>query len=235
MKLLPLLALTVASTGLVACGSSTPPRQGASIAHAIRTNPFSVGDISQGLLDARVSSADDRYAYARTNDLRPYTGQEQVQWLLRRGGDGWRVIFIGDSGPPCKVAPAAVRREFFGYTLCSGPPRLTGRFFSTPANDIACEVDNQSAVGPFTGQRTLACVVLSMSGKRGQRTWGMRTTGTPRVVWVMGNIAVGSPVVPYGASWSYEGFSCQSRLNDLMCTNRSHHGFVLSTKTQRTF
>ena len=64
---------------------------------------------------------------------------------------------------------------------------LHGRFFRTPSGNIACEVDEHAAVGPFKGQRTLFCVVFSASSEtRGQRTWLMRVTGRARATWVMG-------------------------------------------------
>jgi hypothetical protein len=112
---------------------------------------------------------------------------------------------------------------------------MHGRFFRMPGNSVACEVDHRAAVGPFSGHRTLFCVVFSKSGKRGQRTWGMRTTGMPRVFWVMGNIADTSPTLAYGRSWSYGGFRCRSGRAGVTCRNGSHHGFSLSAKTQRTF
>lgn len=112
---------------------------------------------------------------------------------------------------------------------------MHGRFFRMPGNPLACEVDNPAAVGPFKGHTTLFCVVFSKSGKRGQRTWEMRSTGKPRVSWVEGNIADTTPFLAYGHSWSYGGFRCRSRRSGLTCHNRSHHGWVLSAKAQRTF
>ena len=112
---------------------------------------------------------------------------------------------------------------------------MHGRFFRMPGNDVACEVDNPGAVGPFAGKRTLYCVVFAKSGTRGQRTWAVRTTGTARVFWVMGNIADTTPTLAYGRSWSNNGFRCTSERAGVTCSNDSNHGFFLSTKTQRTF
>jgi len=113
---------------------------------------------------------------------------------------------------------------------------LHGRFFRTPSGNIACEVDEHAAVGPFKGQRTLFCVVFSASSEtRGQRTWLMRVTGRARATWVIGNIATEVPVLAYGRSWSFKGFRCRSRRTGLTCRNKSRHGFFLSGQAQRIF
>ena len=112
---------------------------------------------------------------------------------------------------------------------------LHGRFFQTPSGNIACEVDEHAAVGPFKG-RTLFCVVFSASSEsRGQRTWLMRATGSARVRWVIGNVATEVPVLAYGRSWSFKGFRCRSRRTGLTCRNKSRHGFFLSRQAQRIF
>ena len=119
-------------------------------------------------------------------------------------------------------------------TACSSSD-LHGGSFHTPSGNIACELDEHAAVGPFKGQRTLFCVVFSASGTRGQRTWLMRPTGRARVTWVVGNIATEVPVLAYGRSWSSEGFRCRSRRSGLTCRNQSGHGFFLSKQAQRIF
>jgi hypothetical protein len=112
---------------------------------------------------------------------------------------------------------------------------LHGTGFQTPSRNIACELDEHAAVGPFKGQRTLFCVVFSASGARGQRTWLMRSTGRARATWVAGNIATEVPVLAYGRSWSFKGFRCRSRRTGLTCRNKSRHGFFLSKQAQRIF
>jgi hypothetical protein len=113
---------------------------------------------------------------------------------------------------------------------------LHSRFFQAPSHNIACELDEHAAVGPFRGQRTLSCVVFSASSAtRGQRTWSMRTTGGARATWLVANIATEVPVLAYGRSWSFEAFQCHSQRNGLTCHNRSRHGFFLSRQSQRIF
>jgi hypothetical protein len=130
-----------------------------------------------------------------------------------------------------------------GVAACAGAAPLGAarasalqRFFQTPSGNIACEVDEDAAVGSFAGRRTLFCVVFSASSSgRGQRTWLMTTTGRAHVTWIVANIATETPTLAYGRSWSFKGFSCRSRRVGLTCSNRSGHGFFLSRQHQRIF
>ncbi len=43
------------------------------------------------------------------------------------------------------------------------------------------------------------------------------------------------PVIPYGAVWSRDGFTCASAPTGLTCRNRLGHGFAISRGSQRLF
>jgi Family of unknown function (DUF6636) len=134
------------------------------------------------------------------------------------------------------VAGAATAAAADRVVQISGAlPTLGGSGFRTPSGNIACEVDEHAAFGPFRGRRTLSCVVFSASTARGQRTWSMRPTGTPRVAWIAANIATDVPSLAYGRRWRFEGFRCRSRRVGLTCSNRSGHGFFLCRQSQRIF
>jgi hypothetical protein len=104
------------------------------------------------------------------------------------------------------VAGAATAAAMDRVAQISGSvPTVGGSGFRTPSGNIACEVDEHAALGRFRGRRTLSCVVFSASTMRGQRTWRMRPTGTPRVGWIAANIATDVPPLAYGRRWSFEG------------------------------
>jgi hypothetical protein len=43
------------------------------------------------------------------------------------------------------------------------------------------------------------------------------------------------PMLPYGKTWSQEGYTCTSEKTGLKCTNLVSHGFTLSRTSQRDF
>lgn len=115
---------------------------------------------------------------------------------------------------------------------------MHGRFLRAPGNTVACEVDRATAVGPLKGQPALSCTVISaqfQTASRGQRIWAVGRTGGTRAFWVMGNVADTTPTLAHGRTWSFGGFTCTSHPAGLTCRNQNGHGFMLSTKTQRTF
>jgi hypothetical protein len=116
-KFVGVLAVLGALTTLTACGSAS---QRSAIEHAVRTNQASAADTRQVFTEVRVSTVDPSYAIARTNDTASYAGtQTGTKWILRRSPTGWHVVFVGSSGPPCHVAPKAVRKDLLSYTVCS--------------------------------------------------------------------------------------------------------------------
>ena len=149
-----------------------------------------------------------------------------------------KAVRAGRSGAMARFVPfaaLAVIAVGAATAASSATSDLHGRGFQTPSGNIACELDEHAAVGPFKGHRTLFCVVFSESGTRGQQTWLMRTTGRARVTWVVGNINTEVPVLAYGRSWRLKGFRCRSRRIGLTCRNQSRHGFFLSRQAQRIF
>jgi hypothetical protein len=152
-----------------------------------------------------------------------------MKWLVSGLG---AVVLATAFASGAQGTPAAARQD-------SSTGSMHGRFFRTPGNPgIDCELDNPGAVGPFKGHPTLSCVDFWREktwGTRGQRTWGMTTTGKARVYWVEGNIAATGPVLHYGRTWTARGFRCESRRTGLTCRNSSGHGFFLHGKTERIF
>ncbi len=101
--------------------------------------------------------------------------------------------------------------------------------FATPSRNIVCEAD------PAGHGSKLSCVVFSVSDTRGQKTWSMLATGRAHVRFVGANIATDVPVLRYGRTWRWPGFTCVSRRVGLTCRNRSAHSFFLSRARQRIF
>jgi hypothetical protein len=109
------------------------------------------------------------------------------------------------------------------------PPGMQSGF-ETPSHNIACEADLTAA-----NTHVLHCVVFSASGKRGQKTWSMKTTGRASVGFFMANIATETPVLRYGRTWRWHGIDCRSAVTGLTCKNVAGHGWFLSRERQRIF
>lgn len=114
-----LIALVVAASAL-ACSSPSPPAQRRAIVAAIRKQPAAAGVTR--VERVRISTVDRRFASAVTFP-RDKAGNVLARdsWLVRHYPSGWRVVFVGSDMPPCKVAPAEVRRDLLGSAVCFKP------------------------------------------------------------------------------------------------------------------
>ena len=113
-----LTALVIAAP--VFAWSSPSPAQRRAIVAAIRKKPAAAGVTR--VERVRISTVDRRFASAVTLP-RDSAGNVLARdsWLVRHYPSGWRVVFVGSDAPPCKVAPAAVRRELLGSAVCFRP------------------------------------------------------------------------------------------------------------------
>jgi hypothetical protein len=65
---------------------------------------------------------------------------------------------------------------------------------------------------------------------------GMTRTGRAHVLCISDTVYnPRARVLPYGTSWSYNGFRCVSRSTCLTCTNLRGHGFLLSRERWRVY
>jgi hypothetical protein len=114
-----LIALVVALPAFA--WSSPSPAQRRAIVAAIRKKPAAAGVTR--VERVRISTVDRRYASAVTFP-RDKAGNvlHRDSWLVRHYPSGWRVVFVGSDAPPCKVAPAAVRRDLLGSAVCFTRP-----------------------------------------------------------------------------------------------------------------
>ncbi len=123
-----------------------------------------------------------------------------------------------------------------GSALAAFPNFIAKTGFVMPSGNIVCNAGPIiDKAGDNTGKHTLACVLLSQSGVKGQKIWYLRDTGPAAVTFVQGNAATDLPELAYGKSWHWQGFSCSSRTSGLACRARSGHGFFLSRERQRRF
>jgi hypothetical protein len=113
-----LIALVVAVPAFA--WSSPSPTQRRAIVAAIRKKPAAAGVTR--VERVRISTVDRRFASAVTFP-RDKAGNVLARdsWLVRHYPSGWRVVFVGSDLPPCKVAPAAVRRDLLGSAVCFRP------------------------------------------------------------------------------------------------------------------
>jgi hypothetical protein len=113
--LVVLVALVVAAPIFAWSSPSAAQRQ--AIVAAIRKKPAASG--VKRAEHVRISTVDRRFASAVTVP-RDRAGHVLAldRWLVRHGDRGWRVVFVGSDVPPCKVAPAAVRRDLLGFAAC---------------------------------------------------------------------------------------------------------------------
>lgn len=114
-------------------------------------------------------------------------------------------------------------------------------FFRTPSRNIGC------AYAKLAGEpASLRCDVLSGFKPTPPRPRGcdldwayavvMNKTGRPRHLCA-GDTAVDprARILPYGATWSRDGFRCVSGATGLTCRNLSGHGWFLSRQRSRLF
>ena len=117
------LAALIALVGAASALAWLPPSsaQRRAIVAAIRKKPAASGVAR--IERVRISTVDRRFASAVTVP-RDKSGNilARDKWLVRHSSSGWRVVFVGSDMPPCKVAPAAVRRDLLGTRACFGPP-----------------------------------------------------------------------------------------------------------------
>jgi uncharacterized protein DUF6636 len=111
--------------------------------------------------------------------------------------------------------------------------------FRTPSGNIYCAYT--SGFGPTF----LRCDIRShlrpapsgscTEGVYGESV-GMTRIGRARVLCISDTVYTPSArVLPYGTSWSYNGFRCVSRSTGLTCTNVRGHGFFLSRQSWRVY
>jgi hypothetical protein len=114
--------------------------------------------------------------------------------------------------------------------------------FRTPSGNIGCGFDHFSGEAPH-----LRCDIRSrlhdpppVRPRGCDLDYGdslaMGRRGRPYLV-CHGDTAIDprAPKVPYGSTWSREGFRCRSRASGLTCTNPAGHGFFLSRERWRIF
>jgi hypothetical protein len=113
--LVVLAALVVPAAALAWSSPSTAQRR--IIVAAIRKKPAALG--VKRVDRVRISTVDSRFASAVTVP-RDSAGNvlARDRWLVRDYSGHWRVVFVGSDVPPCKVAPAAVRRDLLGSSAC---------------------------------------------------------------------------------------------------------------------
>ncbi|MGZ4409246.1 MAG: hypothetical protein ACXVY6_10715 [Gaiellaceae bacterium] len=113
--LVVLAALVVAAPAFA--WSSPSPAQRQAIVATIRKKPAASG--VKRVERVRISTVDRRFASAVTVP-RDKAGNvlARDRWLVRHYRSGWRVVFVGSDETPCKVAPAAVRRDLLGSAAC---------------------------------------------------------------------------------------------------------------------
>jgi hypothetical protein len=116
--LVGLIALVVAAPVLAWSSPSAAERR--AIVGAIRKKPAAAG--VKRVERVRISTVDRRFASAITVP-RDKAGNvlARDRWVVRHYPSGWRVVFVGSDVPPCKVAPAGVRRDLLGSAACFRP------------------------------------------------------------------------------------------------------------------
>jgi hypothetical protein len=127
-----------------------------------------------------------------------------------------------------------------GLAAASASARTTTIIsFRTPSGNIYCAYT--SGFGPTF----LRCDIRShlrpvprgscTEGVYGESV-GMTKTGRAHVLCISDTVYTPSAkVLPYGTSWSYNGFRCVSRSTGLTCTNPRGHGFFLSRESWRVY
>jgi len=111
--------------------------------------------------------------------------------------------------------------------------------FRTPSGNISCAYT--SGFGPTF----LRCDIRShlrpaprgscSEGVYGESV-GMTKTGRAHVLCISDTVYTpNARILPYGYSWSRDGFRCVSRSLGLSCTNLRGHGFFLSRESWRVY
>jgi hypothetical protein len=119
MTLVMRLAVALIALALLAVAWRAPTAaERQAIERTVRANPSASGWTVLRFRSVRVSTVDRDYASADTDVFLKGEKGDGPSWLLRKGVHGWRVIFVGTDMPPCKVAPAAVRRDLFNTAIC---------------------------------------------------------------------------------------------------------------------
>lgn len=107
--------------------------------------------------------------------------------------------------------------------------------FRTPSGNIACAVFD----------RFLRCDLRENSAKVPPQPkdceldwgnyFGMGLKGKAQRLCVGDTVFGNYPLLAYGKTWNYQGFSCTSSLNGLTCRNRDKKGFFLNKLQQKLF
>ncbi len=107
--------------------------------------------------------------------------------------------------------------------------------FRTPSDNIACTVFN----GFLRCDLSRNQAKLPPKPKDCDLDWGnafeMSTRGSSMRQCVGDTVYAKQPILAYGKTWKYGGFTCISRSNGLTCRNQAGHGWFINLQQQKLF
>lgn len=245
IRLARLLAVLAAIATVTAYGSSqhataqsaSPANQRAAIEHAVRKSGAALGVGPLRGFNIRISAVDRRFAraysvYTAKLGLKHESASGRLVSILRRPATSWKVVFSGSEAdaPPCKVAPATIRRELLRYATCSSALNGASRTFFTPGpNGASCEID-LAPMGPTAEAscRVWPPVVPVRKAIGVTLTAKGHLTGICHGMLCMSNGPLGLPLL-YGRSISLGPIRCTALRGGVRCVvKKTGRGFLLS-------